>query len=85
MHVNKTCNNKFNSILPAYLHLLATPILFEALTRSLHETQGIKVGIKKNWSPCGCKLHDPTVISVKSIPACDKRTDGQTDRHANYS
>jgi len=80
MHVNKTCNNKFNSILPAYLHLLATPILFEALTRSLHETQGIKVGIKKTGVPVGANC---MILLSLVLSQYQHVTNGWTDRETD--
>ena len=77
----KHTTNKFNSILPVYLHLLATPILLEALTRSSH---GIKVGIIKTGVPVGanCMILLSSVLSQYQH-VTNGRTDRQTDRQTD--
>jgi len=60
--------------------VLSTPVSFEALTRVFRLWPMVRNLVLKLKS-LGYPL-DPTVISFESIPACDRRTNRQTNRQA---
>ena len=75
------CNYAYFLSFPSYNDLLVENLRFcLKLSQADSPRTCVKIAIKKLcYSPGGEKPYNLTVIRLESIPACDRRTDGQMD------